>query len=71
MTERDLVLIPVVGPDDLRRRYRVTTTGFEAILVGKDGGAKHRSPTPITAERLITLIDAMPMRRQETREPPR
>ena len=65
MTDRDLVLVPVIGPSDLRRRYHVTTPDFEAILIGKDGGAKYRAPTPIPAEKLIALIDAMPMRRQE------
>jgi hypothetical protein len=35
------------------------------VLLGKDGGEKLRSRTPVTMERLNTLIDAMPMRQQE------
>lgn len=58
MAERDLVLIEIIG----KRPH------FEAVLVGKDGGEKLHSATPITAERLFETIDAMPMRRQELRQ---
>lgn len=57
MSERDLVLIPVIG----KRPH------FEAVLVGKDGGEKLRSPEPLTPERLFETIDAMPLRLQERR----
>ena len=58
MAERDLVLIEVIG----KRPH------FEAVLVGKDGGEKLRTDTPITPERLFETVDAMPMRRQEMRQ---
>ena len=58
MADRDLVLIPVIG----KRPH------FEAVLVGKDGGEKLRSPEPLTPERLFETIDAMPMRQQEMRQ---
>lgn len=58
MSDRDLVMIPVIG-----KRPR-----FEAVLVGKDGGEKLHSTTPLTPERLFETVDAMPMRRQEMRQ---
>lgn len=72
--ERDLVLIEGVGSGeaarDLRRRFRVVERDFAAILVGKDGGEKLRSSSPLAAERLHETIDAMPMRRDEMRRRP-
>ncbi|MCC0016112.1 MAG: DUF4174 domain-containing protein [Rhodobiaceae bacterium] len=41
--------------------------GFEAVLVGKDGTVKGRWNQPVTLPELFSLIDAMPMRRQEMR----
>ena len=41
--------------------------GFEAVLVGKDGTVKGRWNRPVTLPELFSLIDAMPMRRQEMR----
>lgn len=51
----------------LRQRYGVSASAFRAILVGKDGGAKISSGTPLNAGRLFQTIDAMPMRRDEMR----
>jgi len=69
MGERDLVLVEVTGagPGDqaLRRRFGADAGQFRAVLVGKDGGAKLSSAEPLLAERLIEVIDAMPMRRGE------
>lgn len=50
---------------ELRRRFAVPTGEFTIILIGKDGGEKLRQHTPITAEKLNAMIDAMPMRREE------
>lgn len=70
--DRDLVLVEVVGDrvsgasgtaDALRRDYRLPTGRFEVVLIGKDGGVKRRSATPLAAADLIASIDAMPMRR--------
>jgi hypothetical protein len=69
--DRDLSIVEVVGDKVagatdpqavLRRKYRLSTTGFTAILIGKDGGEKLRSATPISAAVLEDTIDAMPMR---------
>lgn len=57
----------VVGATDtaaaLRDRYRLPTTGFTAVLIGKDGGEKLRDRRPLTASLLERTIDSMPMRR--------
>jgi hypothetical protein len=80
--ERDLLLIevPASGPvvvlgaptsaqlnaAELRRAFRVGS-GFTALLVGKDGTEKLRSPRPVSLTEIFDVIDAMPMRQQEAR----
>lgn len=68
---RDLTIVEVVGDHvsgaadtaaAIRRRYRLPA-GFTAVLIGKDGGEKLRSPRPFPAAALAETIDAMPMRR--------
>jgi hypothetical protein len=80
--ERNVVVVYVVGDrvsqafgpapgataPTLRQRYGVAAGAFHAILVGKDGGVKLQSRTPLSAERLSKVIDAMPMRRDEMRD---
>lgn len=82
LKDRDMVLITVVGDQvktqfgrppgrsaqSLRKRYAIGRNEFQALLIGKDGGVKARSSSPLTTGRLFPLIDAMPMRRQEMRE---
>jgi len=51
-----------------RRRFHVAEGEFVVILIGKDGGEKLRSQTPVTMERLMKVIDAMPMRQKEARD---
>jgi hypothetical protein len=74
--ERDLRLVEVVGAAvtgaadpaaTLRARFHVASGAFRAVLVGKDGGVKLDSATPLAAARLAATIDAMPMRRDEMR----
>ena len=50
-----------------RRHFHVAPGEFAVILIGKDGGAKLRSSTPISMARLIQTVDAMPMRQDEMR----
>ena len=73
--ERDLVIVEALDGTDLgrtlRRRFEVQAGEFRAILVGKDGGAKLRSASPISSEKLFAEIDKMPMRQDETRKAPR
>jgi len=47
----------------LRLQLGVASDRFEVLLVGKDGGIKLNKDRPIGAAELITVIDAMPMRR--------
>ena len=51
----------------VRRHFHVAPGDFVVILVGKDGGAKLRSAKPLSMEKLIETIDAMPMRQEEMR----
>lgn len=81
LAERDMVVIWVVGTTvasetgpgpgmsaaALRSRYGVGAGAFRAVLVGKDGGAKISSGSPLSAGTLFGTIDAMPMRQQEMR----
>ena len=73
--ERDLVLVqPPAGSAEasaLRTRLGLNDEPFQAVLVGKDGNTKLRAATPITARELTATIDAMPMRQDEMRHPPR
>ncbi|GAA3769494.1 DUF4174 domain-containing protein [Terriglobus aquaticus] len=48
-----------------RRKFHVAPDEFAAILVGKDGGEKLRSSSPLPWQRLSSTIDSMPMRRDE------
>ncbi len=62
------ISISPAEPIRLRSRYHIQPAVFTAILLGKDGVVKLRSPTPVTMEKLTTLIDSMPMRQQEVRD---
>jgi Domain of unknown function (DUF4174) len=42
-----------------------STSSFTFVLIGRDGGEKLRSSDVVTAEKLFSLIDAMPMRKNE------
>lgn len=41
---------------------------YQNLLIGKDGGVKLRSNSPISNEKLFDTIDAMPMRQREMRD---
>ena len=66
-TLRDLHA-PDLSPQEqltLRHRFHIAPNDFAVLLLGKDGGEKLRSTTPLTIEKLNTTIDAMPMRKDE------
>ena len=82
LLDRDLVVINVsahpkdisqtVRPSaeairDLRRRLAIRETGNTFVLIGKDGGVKARQTDSLNLGRFFSLIDAMPMRREEMR----
>ena len=51
----------------LREKFDIAADSFTVLLIGKDGGVKMRSATPLTADKIFATIDSMPMRQQETR----
>ncbi len=53
--------------DYLADTYNIRQSEFYSILLGKDGGEKLRSQTPMETDQLFSTIDAMPMRKQETK----
>ncbi|WP_419906744.1 DUF4174 domain-containing protein [Hoeflea sp.] len=79
MHDRDMTLIEIVatrasiivGPDrnidgrQLKERLGIADDGFAVVLLGKDTGVKLRSPDPVQAKDVFSLIDGMPMRRRE------
>ena len=48
--------------------YRVSTSAFTIILIGKDGGEKYRAHQLTPPKTIFELIDGMPMRRAEMRK---
>jgi Domain of unknown function (DUF4174) len=68
--ERDLRVTVVLSEprnSKLWKRYNVQPDKFTFVLIGKDGGEKFRSTKTLSLERLFTLIDGMPMRKDEMR----
>lgn len=53
---------------EARRLFNIEPGAFTVLLLGKDGGEKLRSHTPVTARRLLQTIDSMPMRQQEIQD---
>ena len=62
-------LLPAAEQNRLRLRYQVKAGRFHVVLLGEDGGAKLSSDRPLTTDRLNALIDTMPTRRHEMRQP--
>ena len=50
----------------LRKKFEVIDD-FVFILIGKDGRVKLRAKEPVSSEDLFSLIDGMPMRKEEMR----
>lgn len=81
LLERKLLLISVnekgyqvldgtqdfVRDSALYRKLRKVAGGHHILLIGLDGGVKHRSKIPLGSEELFSIIDGMPMRRSELR----
>ena len=53
--------------DEMSQQFSVSSTGFQLLLLGKDGGVKLRSSTA-SLEDIFSLIDTMPMRKREMRD---
>jgi hypothetical protein len=81
LADRDMVVVYVAGGSvstdlgappgmsaaALRSMYRASEGAFRVLLIGKDGGIKIDSPTPLAATDLTAEIDRMPMRRDEVK----
>jgi len=66
--ERDIIITLVAKENPIYKKYKVEASKrLTVILVGKDGGEKHRTHNVITAQQLFALVDAMPMRQAEMR----
>jgi hypothetical protein len=53
----------------MRHHFKVEPAEFLVILIGKDGGEKLNSRTPVPVDQLERLIDSMPMREREQQNP--
>ncbi len=68
LADYDTTVVTVPDGDmALRERLGVVPRGFAVALVGKDGTVKERWRAPVAPERIVGLIDRMPMRRDEVR----
>ncbi len=66
--ERDIIITLVAKENPIYKKYKIKASKpLTVILVGKDGGEKHRTHNVITAQQLFALVDAMPMRQTEMR----
>ncbi|MEM9591611.1 MAG: DUF4174 domain-containing protein [Pseudomonadota bacterium] len=72
LAERDIVVLSDTNPQKSKPfRDTLRIEGFEVVLIGKDGGVKLRSNTPVSLEQLFQRIDGMPMRQREMLKQPR
>jgi hypothetical protein len=76
--EREIIIIEL-GPDNangknlygknevtsLRQKYNIGNSDFSVILIGKDGKEKSRYSEEVQAEQITSLIDSMPMGKEE------
>ncbi len=51
----------------LYKKYKKTTSDFEILLIGLDGGIKLRQESILDCKNLFGIIDIMPMRKAEMR----
>ena len=66
LDERDIKVLREARPGSaLRKALGVSARGFAVVLVGKDGGVKKVWREPVDPKTIFTVIDAMPMRREE------
>jgi hypothetical protein len=67
-TQVPLATFAATEQEHARHRFHVKAGEFVVVLVGKDGGEKLRSSSPISWQRLSSTIDSMPMRKDEIRQ---
>jgi uncharacterized protein DUF4174 len=66
--ERDLTVVSEIAEGPLHQKYDVPGHAFQVSLIGKDGHTIGNWSKPISSEELFSIIDAMPMRRDEIRK---
>jgi hypothetical protein len=54
--------------EHIRQKFDPGSGQLTVVLVGKDGGVKMRRNGPVQLDEIFSLIDAMPMRREEMRQ---
>ena len=47
------------------KSFKINPSLFTLVLIGKDGGRKFSSNKTITSKKLFSIIDIMPMRKEE------
>lgn len=57
-----------LGRTKARSDFSCSSASFCVILLGKDGGEKFRSSSPVSIDEIISTIDGMPMRQQEMKQ---
>jgi hypothetical protein len=62
-------VLPLPEQKRLRLRYGIPSDRFRVILIGEDGESKMVMDEPVVMQKLNALIDTMPTRKQEMREP--
>jgi hypothetical protein len=68
LTERQIKITRVATNTKNFEKYsslKINPSLFTLVLIGKDGGEKFSSNKVITSTKLYSLIDQMPMRKQE------
>ncbi len=68
LSERQIKIVRVAtNTKDFEKynAFKINPNLFTLMLVGKDGGEKFSTNTVITSIKLYSLIDKMPMRKQE------
>ena len=50
-----------------KRKYKAESENFKVVLIGLDGGVKLEQTSFLSTKKLFTIIDGMPMRRNEIR----
>jgi hypothetical protein len=68
-SERDLIVVAEIGTEGpLHRMFGTRVGDFQVVLVGKDGRSTWQWSKPVSSEVLSSVIDKMPMRRDEMRQ---
>lgn len=67
VSKADTLLLNPDAISTLRSQYEMPHGTTGVVLVGKDGGVKLKKTAPTRLEEIYSLIDTMPMRRQEMR----